>query len=68
MLCTAGSGPDWCLPAAATATGITDWEAAAAHAAAKQRFRASGSHKEQVMSQVAGLHRMAAAQEAGGLW
>lgn len=50
------------------ASGITDWEAAAAHAAAKQRFRASGSHKEQVMSQVAGLHRMAAAQEAGGLW
>jgi hypothetical protein len=55
----------WCA-------GISDWEAAAAaHAAkaAKRRFNASSGHKEQVMSQVANLHRMAAtAQDAGGLW
>jgi hypothetical protein len=53
------------------AAGISDWEAAAAaHAAkaAKRRFNASESHKQQVMSQVAGLHRMAAAQDAGGMW
>jgi curved DNA-binding protein CbpA len=53
------------------ASGISDWEAAAAeHAAqaAKRRFSATGRHKDQVMSQVAGLHRMAAtAQDAGGM-
>lgn len=52
--------------------GITDWEAAAAAhaaAAARRRFSATESHKQQVMSQVANLHRMAAtAQDAGGLW
>lgn len=66
----------WCdLDIVSTAlslsAGIADWEAAAAaHAAkaAKQRFSATESHKQQVMSQVAGLHRMAAAQDAGGLW
>jgi hypothetical protein len=48
------------------ASGVTgDWRAAAeahaAAAAARQRFSASEGHKQQVMSQVAGLHRMAAA-------
>jgi hypothetical protein len=52
--------------------GITDWEAAAAaHAAAsaKRRFNATEKRKEKVMSQVAGLHRMASAHhDGGGLW
>lgn len=55
------------------ASGVTDWEAAAAAhaaAAARRRFNANDRHKKQVMSQVAGLHRMAAAtqESAGGLW
>ena len=61
-----------CCSCAAVPPGIHDWQAAAAaHAAsaAKQRFNAGEGHKQQVMSQVAGLHRMAAAaQEVGGMW
>lgn len=54
------------------ASGVTDWaaaEAAHAGAAAKRRFSATESHRRQVMEQMAGLHRRAAAsQQVGGLW
>jgi hypothetical protein len=59
------------VPSCFWCAGISDWEAAAAaHAAtaAKRRFNASSGHKEQVMSQVANLHRMAAITHEGGLW
>lgn len=59
------------VPSCFWCAGISDWEAAAAaHAAtaAKRRFNASSGHKEQVMSQVANLHRMAATTHEGGLW
>jgi hypothetical protein len=53
------------------ASGITDWKAAeAAHAAAaaKRRFTATESHKQQVMQQLGDLHRMAATSQERGLW
>lgn len=44
------------------ASGVTDWAAAAG----RRRFSATESHRQQVASQVAGLHRRAEA--SGGLW
>lgn len=44
------------------ASGVTDWQAAEeqyAAQAAKKRFSATESHREQVMQQMAGLHRRA---------
>eukprot|EP00879_Flechtneria_rotunda_P012053 GHRR01012588.1.p1 GENE.GHRR01012588.1~~GHRR01012588.1.p1 ORF type:complete len:235 (+),score=83.65 GHRR01012588.1:418-1122(+) len=51
------------------ASGITDWESAEQqHAAeAARRFSATESHRHQVMHQVAGLHRRAAASQGARL-
>ncbi|KAF8061285.1 dnaJ [Scenedesmus sp. PABB004] len=43
------------------ASGVTDWAAAEAARAAAKHFSATESHRAQVMHQVAGLHRRAAA-------
>eukprot|EP00878_Enallax_costatus_P007457 GHUV01007810.1.p1 GENE.GHUV01007810.1~~GHUV01007810.1.p1 ORF type:complete len:224 (+),score=66.75 GHUV01007810.1:677-1348(+) len=53
------------------ASGVIDWKAAEeqyAAQAAKKRFTATESHREQVMQQMAGLHRRAAVQQDTGLW
>lgn len=44
------------------ASGVSDWEAAAT--ARPARFSATESHKRQVQSQMAGLHRVAAQQQS----
>lgn len=47
-------------------SGVTDWDAAEreyAAQAAKRRFSPTESHKQQVMQQMAGLHRWAAVKE-----
>lgn len=52
------------------ASGVTDWEAAEqqhAAQAAKRRFSATESHRQQVMQQMAGLHRRAAVQQEAGM-
>jgi len=48
--------------------GVTDWQAAEEQQMHRRRYTATESHKQQVMHQMAGLHRRAAVAHSMADW
>jgi hypothetical protein len=48
--------------------GVTDWQAAEEQHAQRRHFTATEGHKQQVLQQMAGLHRRAGVAHSMGDW